>query len=1018
MSGGPPHHPHNRQVPGSNLGNTAWNHLQVPNFFPRQPQLAHMSNEHSMLHQPTWHTPTTEALKNYPHSHVLSEMFKNESLFPRDCVDLSLTRNGNQNGELAPAPISLSVRDTNKINSLLPSALDIQAVELTKSTSPAVQSSPNRKSISPGLKSSPSIRSVPYPKTSSPAAQISTASSLFSAGSSLFSTARNLNQNIVSSGHVPKSASPGLKPSSPIVKPASPGLKLFPTNAQGLFPSITPEVVKTSQKRSNVRVDSILERLNPTPDRVVNVQEDKPSKSQETEATSIFADKPVSVIVQTTTSGFDENSNSSSINNVPVMAVSKDEDTVSTNSNDDNSADSTKSRRKRKPSKTIRVSKDDERIEEVTEMAEIPIKEVIRVEEKDPISIMGEMLEDNKNTDKEESPSDLEDLISSTKRRKTSSESETIDDIAAMVQESLKEKEQKQQKALDGIKQELVPVLPAKPISVSVIKTKENLAEVLSDTGNIKAKENLAAVLSDSSHVEVKENLTALFSDMSPIKTKDNLTDVLSDKSQISVKENFTEVLLDTKEIETKDDLTDVLLDSTHDSSTPVPSVDIPVPPPLVTPAEKKTTTDFVEVENKLEEMFAGIEDTSEPVKTAALDLDDSKVDDPLLKLDDGITPSSESADEANSPKKTKTEDIHQEDDEKSSISKEVTSQTETDEQKTPVKKTKRKAAPMASPVENTPKKKKVIKVSKPKSQQKGGSVAKKPQKVKPTGKLDIAKDIYAYDSGSNTSSTKSKGPFIQIKGPRDSPLSVNVINFATNDEESERKLPKSKKFHDDSEYRHKVRSKGLHSSTLSNKYDAQTRDATWICAFCKRGPHASELAGPTVDRNIEPPGDLFGPYFITTQCPEFERRLDDPYDRQFKSKKITKALDEAATVASRSKKSKRKHSDSDGLSESESDIYLGITATGNKTYEVWAHEDCIVWSHGTYLIGPKIVGLEAAVWTCCNVTCKSCHLKGANILCFRRGCLNAAHISCARKNAWQFVESNFKAYCPDHRVP
>lgn len=44
--------------------------------------------------------------------------------------------------------------------------------------------------------------------------------------------------------------------------------------------------------------------------------------------------------------------------------------------------------------------------------------------------------------------------------------------------------------------------------------------------------------------------------------------------------------------------------------------------------------------------------------------------------------------------------------------------------------------------------------------------------------------------------------------------------------------------------FRHKVRSKGLHCSTLSNKYDAERKDASWICAFCKRGPHASELTG------------------------------------------------------------------------------------------------------------------------------------------------------------------------------
>lgn len=125
-----------------------------------------------------------------------------------------------------------------------------------------------------------------------------------------------------------------------------------------------------------------------------------------------------------------------------------------------------------------------------------------------------------------------------------------------------------------------------------------------------------------------------------------------------------------------------------------------------------------------------------------------------------------------------------------------------------------------------------------------------------------------------------------------------------------------------------------------------------------------------------------------------------------------------AAASTAKSKKSKRKHSDSDCTSENDLDVYLGITDTGNKTYEIWAHEDCIVWSPGTYLIGPKIVGLEEAVWTCCNVSCKSCHLKGANISCLRRGCLNVMHICCARSNNWQFLDSNFKAYCPEHLVP
>lgn len=207
-------------------------------------------------------------------------------------------------------------------------------------------------------------------------------------------------------------------------------------------------------------------------------------------------------------------------------------------------------------------------------------------------------------------------------------------------------------------------------------------------------------------------------------------------------------------------------------------------------------------------------------------------------------------------------------------------------------------------------------------------------------------------------------------------------------------------------------------------------------------------LTGPTSDGDVVPPGDLFGPYFITNECPEFERRLEDPFDKQFKSKKITRCLNESALLSnstssvgnlpsSIAKKSKRKQSDSSGGGGSDGsntigidgvgsgtsgsgvgDVFLGIVETDKKTFEIWAHEDCIVWSPGVYLVGHKIVGLEEAVWTSCNVPCRNCNLKGANICCLRRACTNTMHLCCARANNWHFDESTFKAYCPQHAIP
>lgn len=478
-------------------------------------------------------------------------------------------------------------------------------------------------------------------------------------------------------------------------------------------------------------------------------------------------------------------------------------------------------------------------------------------------------------------------------RRKTSSESETIANIAAMVQESLTQKTEE-----------------IRPVSVSVIKTKENLQE--------------------------------------------------------------------------------------------------PTVCPVITPAQKKATTNphFVEVENKLEEMFAGIaDDSSDPLKTEEQQpLEECRAD--LL--------------EDTEPSTSQMQDV-------TSTSNDFLSTTT----KKNLKRGKRKASRgSSSSIETTPKKKKLEKKSKSSPASKSGKTPTKNKMKKSINgkqlhtKLEQVKDVYAYDSGSNASSSKSRGPFIHIRGPRDSPLSVSVVNAPLTDEDLEKKLHKSKKFHDDSEYRHKVRSRGLHCSTLSNKYDAQTRDDTWICAFCKRGPHTTELKGTIMSLNTlestTPSGDLFGPYAITNQSPEFERRFDDPYDLQFKSKKVKRSIE--ANLKVTGKKSKRKHSESYDSrlsldSTDSTDIYLGITDMGNQSYEVWAHENCIVWSQGVYLIGPKIVGLEEAIWTSCNVPCNRCHVKGANICCLKRGCPNVMHFSCAQMSNWQLEEDAFKVYCVEHKT-
>uniref|UniRef100_A0A336KVH1 CSON000833 protein n=1 Tax=Culicoides sonorensis TaxID=179676 RepID=A0A336KVH1_CULSO len=81
---------------------------------------------------------------------------------------------------------------------------------------------------------------------------------------------------------------------------------------------------------------------------------------------------------------------------------------------------------------------------------------------------------------------------------------------------------------------------------------------------------------------------------------------------------------------------------------------------------------------------------------------------------------------------------------------------------------------------------------------------------------------------------TKFKGPYIQVRQNL-----VTVVNFPKNDDEVE-KLQSKQKYMSHKNEKRKIR--GMHASTLSIKYDDQTTDHTWVCIFCKKGPHKDRL--------------------------------------------------------------------------------------------------------------------------------------------------------------------------------
>lgn len=90
----------------------------------------------------------------------------------------------------------------------------------------------------------------------------------------------------------------------------------------------------------------------------------------------------------------------------------------------------------------------------------------------------------------------------------------------------------------------------------------------------------------------------------------------------------------------------------------------------------------------------------------------------------------------------------------------------------------------------------------------------------------------------------------------------------------------------------------------LAPSSDLSTKD--WVCSLCGKKSNDLQL------------GDLFGPYYI-------EKMSDEPSGRR------------------------RKRSDLDRTREKDMD-------------EVWAHENCIIWTHGIYVISDTVCGLRDSI--------------------------------------------------------
>lgn len=262
-------------------------------------------------------------------------------------------------------------------------------------------------------------------------------------------------------------------------------------------------------------------------------------------------------------------------------------------------------------------------------------------------------------------------------------------------------------------------------------------------------------------------------------------------------------------------------------------------------------------------------------------------------------------------------------------------------------------------------------------------------------------------ENGGKSKVKPDVAPFVQIQ--KDGTFAI-VNQTANGDDDTEKSVNKSKKGANAD--KNKV-IRGLHVSTLSIKYDADKRDATWVCVFCKLGPHKNKL------------GDLFGPYIISKTSEEFSHCVQDPASDVFRQKNKNKFTKAALSPPPGPEKSKKKRKLNDSMSKSltsltsldagtsNDDLFAGMSKVDENNFEVWFHEDCVVWSNGVYIIGTKIIGMEAAIWSCTRYRCAYCEKNGAMLSCLSRECGKSAHFGCARKD-WK-LDDEFKTFCALH---
>lgn len=297
-----------------------------------------------------------------------------------------------------------------------------------------------------------------------------------------------------------------------------------------------------------------------------------------------------------------------------------------------------------------------------------------------------------------------------------------------------------------------------------------------------------------------------------------------------------------------------------------IPNTSSPIPP-----SETKETS-YEEIESSLEKMFAGVEEeyksfetSLSPTKKTACIAENTKSTEAAASKQE---PADVEAGDSAEQKSNGTEDNsgNSKDDGKGSATSSSGSNVTASNNNGPQR--QKKAAGRKIGKKSTNGK---MNKSKGGTMNKGNKKRGRPS-IKNNGSVEKKARVKEETTATADALNKFRGPYVQIE--RDG--SETVINAPITEEVAEKqgKLKKTFAAHNVSD-RSKIR--GLHVSTLSHKYDAATTDKSWMCVFCKLGPHKYCL------------GDLFGPYILTTNGEDFLLSQIDPSEDVFKSRR-TKA--------------------------------------------------------------------------------------------------------------------------------